>query len=290
MNNGEEVHTRASKDSFYQAFLSNLSLNPNCENCQFSRLPRQGDISIGDFWNIEKFDKTFNDGKGTSLVLINNEHGKNLYDNCTTIEVSRNVPMSFVRETCNKTIFAPFKHHFGSKRFLNDFNRMDFSKAVYQSKNFTYDIGLVTTWFARNFGAIFTAYALYKYLENAGYSVLMIRKQKELWTDGYNAPERNPIALNFGARKYQISKEYSLDAAPNIEFLNKSCDTFLIGSDQLWNPKVYAYKYYFFLDFVDAEKRKISYATSVGAPHFEGTDEDKHYCAYYLDRFDSISN
>ena len=47
MNNGEEVHTRASKDSFYQAFLSNLSLNPNCENCQFSRLPRQGDISIG---------------------------------------------------------------------------------------------------------------------------------------------------------------------------------------------------------------------------------------------------
>ena len=119
-----------------------------CENCQFSRLPRQGDISIGDFWNIEKFDKTFNDGKGTSLVLINNEHGKNLYDNCTTIEVSRNVPMSFVRETCNKTIFAPFKHHFGSKRFLNDFNRMDFSKAVYQSKNFTYDIGLVTTWFS----------------------------------------------------------------------------------------------------------------------------------------------
>ena len=73
---------------------------------------------------------------------------------------------------------------------------MDFSKAVYQSKNFTYDIGLVTTWFARNFGAIFTAYALYKYLENAGYSVLMIRKPKELWTDGYNAPERNPIALN----------------------------------------------------------------------------------------------
>ena len=53
MADDEEVHTRAGKDSFYQAFLSNLSLSPNCENCQFSRLPRQGDISIGDFWNIE---------------------------------------------------------------------------------------------------------------------------------------------------------------------------------------------------------------------------------------------
>lgn len=290
MADDEEVHTRAGKDSFYQAFLSNLSLSPNCENCQFSRLPRQGDISIGDFWNIEKFDKSLNDRKGTSLVLVNNVRGRELYDSCTTIEVSRKVPMSFVRETCNKTIFAPFKHHLGSRRFLNDFNRMDFSKAVYQSKNFKYDIGLVTTWFARNFGAIFTAYALYKYLENAGYSVLMIRKPKELWAEGYNAQGRNPIALNFGNRKYQISKEYSLDASPNIDILNRSCDTFLVGSDQLWNPKVYAYKYYFFLDFVDAEKRKISYATSVGARHFEGTDVDKHYCSYYLNRFDSISN
>lgn len=290
LDNGKEIHKRASEDSFYQAFLSNISLSPSCENCQFSRLPRQGDISIGDFWNVEKLDATLNDRKGTSLVLINNERGKNLYENCKSIEFSRNVPMSFVRETCNKTIFAPFKHHFGSQRFLNNFNRMDFAKAVYQSKNFKYDIGLVTTWFARNFGAIFTAYALYRYLENSGYSVLMIRKPKELWTDAYNAPGRNPIALNFGARKYQISKEYSMDATPNIDVLNNSCETFLVGSDQLWNPKVYAYKYYFFLDFVNAEKRKISYATSVGAAHFEGSAEDKRCCSYYLNRFDSISN
>ena len=105
-----------------------------------------------------------------------------------------------------------------------------------------------------------------------------------------NISKLSSIALNFGNRKYQISKEYSLDASPNIDILNRSCDTFLVGSDQLWNPKVYAYKYYFFLDFVDAEKRKISYATSVGARHFEGTDVDKHYCSYYLNRFDSISN
>lgn len=290
MKNGEEVHTRASDDSFYQAFLSNLSLNPNCENCQYSRLPRQGDISIGDFWNVEKFDKQLNDGKGTSLVLINNEHGKELYEGSESIVFSRNIPLSFVKETCNKTVFEPFRHHFGSKRFLNDFSRMNFSKAVYQAKNFKYDIGLVTTWFARNFGAIFTAYALYKYLENAGYSVLMIRKPKELWTEGYNAPERNQIALNFGAKMYQLSKEYSLDDIPNIDLLNNSCETFLVGSDQLWNPKVYAYKYYFFLDFVNVNKRKISYATSVGAAHFEGSKEDKHYCSYYLTRFDAISN
>mgnify|MGYP002109867899 CR=1 FL=1 len=290
MNNGQEIHTRASNDSFYEAFLSNLSLNPNCENCQFSRLPRQGDISIGDFWDIEKFDKKLNDGKGTSLVLINNEHGKELYESCKSIAFSQSMPLQFVQETCNKTVFEPFKHHFGSKRFLNDFSRMDFKKAVYQSKNFKYDIGLVTTWFARNFGAIFTAYALYKYLENVGYSVLMIRKPKELWTEGYNAPQRNPIAVDFGNKMYQLSKEYSLEDIPNISLLNNSCNTFLVGSDQLWNPKVYAYKYYFFLDFVNAEKRKISYATSIGASRFEGSEVDKHNCAYFLKRFDAISN
>ena len=31
---------------------------------------------IGDYWGIEKFDKSFNDGKGTSVILVNNQKGK----------------------------------------------------------------------------------------------------------------------------------------------------------------------------------------------------------------------
>lgn len=285
-----EIHERASKDSFYQAFLSNMSLNPTCESCQFSTIPRQGDITLGDFWDIEKYKKSLNDGLGTSLVLINNEKGEKIFESCTNIEMKEEVPFEFLKDTCNKTIFEPFRHHLGSMRFLREFQRINFAKAVEQCKSFRYDIGLVTTWFARNFGAIFTAYALYKILEKMGYTVLMINKPKELWEETYNAPNRSKIALDFGQRHYYISKEYSLETMPYIGQLNNNCEMFITGSDQLWNPKVYAYKYYFFLDFVESQNSKIAYATSIGSKTFQGTQADKHCISYFLKRFDLISN
>jgi len=288
--NSTEFHKRALEDSFYQAFLSNMSLNPICESCQFSKVPRQGDITLGDFWGIEKYKENLNDGLGTSLVLLNNEKGKILFESCASIEMKEKVPFEFLKNTCNKTIFEPFRHHYGSMRFLREFQRINFAKAVEQCKSFKYDIGLVTTWFARNFGAIFTAYALYRILEKMGYTVLMINKPKELWGEMYNAPNRSTIALDFGKRHYYISKEYSLDTMPYIGQLNNNCEIFIAGSDQLWNPKVYAYKYYFFLDFVESQNKKISYATSVGSQTFQGTLTDKHFISYLLKRFDLISN
>lgn len=284
----EQIHKRSGQDSFYKAFLKNLSLNRNCEICQFSKVPRQGDISLGDFWNIEKFDPGLTDGKGTSLVLINNDRGKKLFKENTYIIKKECVPLEFVRQTCNKTVFEPFRHHFGRDRFFREFERKPFRNSVEECLAFHYDIGLVTTWFARNFGAIFTAYALYKKLEEMGYSVLMLNKPKELWTEQYFAPGRNTIAIDFGKRYYNISKQYAVNGEPNLSLLNNSCDTFMLGSDQLWNPKIYAYLFYYFLDFVDG-RRKISYATSIGADHFEGTESDRHKISYLLSRFDSVS-
>lgn len=288
-NDAETFRQRARENPFYNAFLWNMCLNPTCESCQFSRIPRQGDISLGDFWNIEKYDTKLNDGKGTSLVLLNNEKGKCLFDSCDYINKKEVVPLEFINQTCNSTVFKPFKHHYGRDRFFREFMRYDFSKAVKDCASFHYDVGLVTTWFARNYGAIFTAYALYKKLEELGYSVLMINKPSELWGRDYLSPNRNKMSVEFGRRHYNISKEYSISEEPRLDILNNNCSNFLLGSDQLWNPKVYAYLFYFFLDFVDWKHKKLSYATSIGADHFEGTEEDRAQIKYLLSRFDRIS-
>lgn len=283
------IRKRASEDSFYKAFLNNMCLNSVCEECQFSKLPRQGDISLGDFWNIEKYDPGLNDRKGTSLVLINNEKGEQLFHDCKLIVKKEKIPLTFVRQTCNRTVFEPFRHHYARDRFFREFSNKKFDTAVNMCLTFHYDIGLVTTWFARNFGAIFTAWALYKKLEEMGYSVLMINKPKELWETDYFSPDRNRIALDFGRRNYNLSKEYGVNQTPELNLLNNSCDIFMLGSDQLWNPKIYAHMYYFFLDFVTGRHKKISYATSIGADHFEGTEDDKYVISYLLSRFDQIS-
>lgn len=290
LKNDQQIHKRAKDDAFYDSFLSNISLNPTCESCQFSCLPRQGDISLGDFWNIEKYNFELNDGKGTSLLLVNNNKGASLVDSCKSIEKNEVVTLDFLHYTVNKTVFAPFKQHPSSKRFRDSFMNHEFNSLIKQCKSFHYDIGLVTTWFARNFGAIFTAFSLYKYLEMNGYSVLMLHKPMELWESDYFEGNRSTIAVDFGYRHYQISKIYSLENKPFIENLNDNCDCFMLGSDQLWNPKVYAKKEYFFLDFVNPNIKKLAYATSIGSSSFEGTDEEKRRVKYLLNRFSSISN
>lgn len=63
-------------------FYTNKTLRECCYECKFSNLNRVGDITIADFWGWEKVDPSFNiDDKGCSLVLINSEKGKTLFEN-----------------------------------------------------------------------------------------------------------------------------------------------------------------------------------------------------------------
>lgn len=55
-------------------------LRPSCYVCPFKNLQRNGDITIGDLWGIEKVAPQFNDNRGASLVLINSEKGKKMFE------------------------------------------------------------------------------------------------------------------------------------------------------------------------------------------------------------------
>lgn len=53
----------------------------SCGVCHFTNLKRPSDITIGDFWGWQKVDSKFNaDDKGVSLVLLNTEKGKKLFE------------------------------------------------------------------------------------------------------------------------------------------------------------------------------------------------------------------
>lgn len=53
----------------------------SCGNCHFANTKRPSDITIADFWGWEKTDPKFNaDNKGVSLVLLNTEKGRKLFE------------------------------------------------------------------------------------------------------------------------------------------------------------------------------------------------------------------
>ena len=59
-------------------FLQNIGLRPSCHNCHFKSLSRSSDITLGDAWGINNYNKSFNDEKGTSVILIHTNKGMNI--------------------------------------------------------------------------------------------------------------------------------------------------------------------------------------------------------------------
>lgn len=67
-------------DFYMRGYLKhNLYLRPSCHNCQFKSFPRVSDLSLGDFWGIGNYQKELDTNKGTSVVLINSQKGKELF-------------------------------------------------------------------------------------------------------------------------------------------------------------------------------------------------------------------
>ena len=63
-----------------KVFLKDLCLRPSCYDCHSKSLHRNSDITLADFWGIKEICPEMYDNKGTSLVFINSDKGKKLFD------------------------------------------------------------------------------------------------------------------------------------------------------------------------------------------------------------------
>lgn len=75
---GHYVVKGGKENLFMQGYLtSNLYIRPCCGNCLFKGIPRKSDITFADFWGIEK---ELDDDKGTSMLLVNSDKGRELFN------------------------------------------------------------------------------------------------------------------------------------------------------------------------------------------------------------------
>ena len=66
--------------SFTELFRYELCLAPSCADCRYASCRREGDVTIGDFWGVEKAFPELDDGAGVSAVMVNTEKGKKLWE------------------------------------------------------------------------------------------------------------------------------------------------------------------------------------------------------------------
>ena len=74
------------ESSYFDMFLKSETYRENCYSCPYATKGRVGDITIGDYWGVQKEHPElmveaggeYNDANGISCVLVNNEKGKQL--------------------------------------------------------------------------------------------------------------------------------------------------------------------------------------------------------------------
>lgn len=79
--NGKEYCKDRWHDLFFIGYLQSGNFaRPSCYQCTFKGFPQKADITLADFWGIEKIDPSMDQDRGTSLVMINSDKGKELFD------------------------------------------------------------------------------------------------------------------------------------------------------------------------------------------------------------------
>lgn len=286
LKNGEIYRNTHDKDVFYRAFLSCMALRKSCETCPFSQLPRQGDLTIGDFWGISRYDASLNDKNGTSVVLVNNQKGMRMIELISeSLNLKKEVPIEYAING-NKNIEHPFRAHYGRKHFFSMLDLKPLGELVKNARENHYDVGIVGPWYGLNYGSILTYYALYETVKQHGMDPFLLAKPHRLWNENY--AKADSIAGRFIYPRCNVmnNRNHDYDWAA----MNKNCDIFMVGSDVIWNHKVFGKDAgaFFFLDFVKNSKKKISFASSFGAEyHTLGDAHAKNQ--YFLKQFDAVS-
>lgn len=73
---GKEILINEYIDWFYDS----ISIRKSCYNCPYTKIDRETDITIGDFWGIEKNYPDFADEAGASLLLVHSQKGLDIFE------------------------------------------------------------------------------------------------------------------------------------------------------------------------------------------------------------------
>lgn len=63
---------------FMKGFLANLYLRPSCYKCYAKNGAAHSDITIADFWGVQRYYPEFDDDKGVSAVFVHTSKGKGI--------------------------------------------------------------------------------------------------------------------------------------------------------------------------------------------------------------------
>lgn len=115
---------KVDSDIFRRLFYGHNILRPCCYQCPYKSTMHPGDITIADYWGIDQAAPGFNDDKGVSLVLVNNEKGRRLLDR---VKTELTVIETKIEDSLQPPLVKPFECPKQRNKFWQDFYEREFA-------------------------------------------------------------------------------------------------------------------------------------------------------------------
>ena len=167
-------------------------------------------------------------------------------------------------------------------------------------------IGILTFHNTTNYGAVFQTYALQKYINNKGVNCEVIDYNNNVLLNRYDInPFHSKNAKQFIKRILLYSSNNKLKKGfqdflkkyvniskkkyneKNIKEADRLYDTFIAGSDQIWNLALSGNDENYFMTFSKDKKKRNSYAASIGKVLLSAEEENK--IKYLISKQNNIS-
>jgi len=107
-------------NDYIKIFYNHSALRPSCYQCPYATVERQSDITIGDYWGIDKVMPDFYSFDGNSLVLIHTEAGVDVWNKITAELEWRE---SNVEDCLQPNLIKPTERPVTRERFWNEYQQ-----------------------------------------------------------------------------------------------------------------------------------------------------------------------
>ena len=262
----KEINDVYEQDTYMKGFLNNLTIRKSCTDCQYNRLPRQGDFTIGDFWGIENYDSALDDNSGCSIILCNSKKSMDIlnkiepeFENLKKVDVPNLNDYNMVSK---KSYNHPYRGYFFEKYAANEYTTLtNLITETLKKRD-----GIAIHNFAHskcNYGSVLTGCALQKLIKKRGYTpVNFIVLDNEICPDLSNLDD---------FQKENIDFTYPCKTDEQLKNLNHMFQTFIIGSDTVFLDFEIGQDYFnnMKFQFADFSKNICSFAASFGKNKLE---------------------
>lgn len=122
--NGDVFYEKHGENIYMKGFLKDLYLRPSCYDCKFKTLHRASDITLADFWGIEKIIPEINVEKGVSLCWASSEKGDTILDKALKQTIYEQVDLNEAIKH-NPSAITSVKRHKNRNKFFEDISKSD---------------------------------------------------------------------------------------------------------------------------------------------------------------------